>query len=180
MTVINDWRGQGVTMFWGHGDSPPTQIDANCGITAAVLEMLCYSRPGFISVLPGLPSAWTRGSARGIRCKGGVTVDLDWDFGSNATRIRLETAEEQTVSLRLPDYLSAEPGGLDEPQDPSARPTLRLQPGVPRTVSAKLKQPWLAPIPGSGDLKGRLLRPRSTTSVSSPLGVGFARSRRTN
>ena len=94
LTVVNDWRGQGVTMFWGQGVSPPTNVDANCGITGAVLEMLCYSRPGFISVLPALPRIWSRGSARGIRCRGGVTVDLDWDFGSNATRIRLEANEE--------------------------------------------------------------------------------------
>ena len=125
-------------MFWGQGESPPTNIDANCGITAAVLEMLCYSRPGFVAVLPGLPTAWTRGSARGIRCRGGVTVDLDWDFGSNVTSIRLEAIEGQTVSLRLPECLRAEARGLDEPPDESGRPTLRLQPGVPRTVSAKL------------------------------------------
>jgi alpha-L-fucosidase 2 len=138
LTVINDWRGQGVTMFWGHGESPPTNIDANCGITAAVLEMLCYSRPGFVAVLPGLPRAWRRGSARGIRCRGGVTVDLDWDFASNATSIRLEATEEQTVSLCLPEYLRAEWQGGDGLPDQSGRPTLLLQPGVARTVSAKL------------------------------------------
>jgi len=126
-------------MFWGHGASPPTQLDANFGITAAVLEMLCYSRPGFIAVLPGVPSTWTLGSARGIRCKGGVTVDLDWDFGSKETRIRLEAADEQRVLLRLPEYLSVEPGGLDEPLDGSGRPTLRLQRAVPRTVLARMK-----------------------------------------
>ena len=140
LTVINDWRGQGVTMFWGHGASPPTNIDANCGITAAVLEMLCYSRLGVISVFPALPTSWTRGSARGIRCKGGVSIDLDWDFGSNAARIRLESTEEQTVALRLPEYLSLEPGGLDEPPDRRERPTLRLEPGVPRTVLVMMKR----------------------------------------
>jgi alpha-L-fucosidase 2 len=131
LTVVNDWRGQGVTMWWGPGASPPTQLDANCGITAAVLEMLCYSRPGFIAVLPGLPSTWTRGSARGIRCKGRVTVDLDWDFGSNATRIRLATSEEQTVSLRLPADLDVEPGDPDGPADASGRLTLRLRRACP-------------------------------------------------
>jgi alpha-L-fucosidase 2 len=141
LTVINDWRGQGVTMFWGHGASPPTNIDANCGITAAVLEMLCYSRLGVISVLPALPSIWTRGSVRGIRCKGGVTVDLDWDFDLDRTRIRLEAIEEQTVSLRLPESLSVETARLAGPPDRSGRPTVRLQPGVPQTVQARLTGP---------------------------------------
>jgi hypothetical protein len=126
-------------MFWGHGASPPTNIDANCGITAAVLEMLCYSRPGLISVLPGLPSGWTRGQARGIRCKGGVSVDLDWDFGSNATRIRLEAAEAQKVLLRLPEYLSFETCGDEPPDMRGRRQTLRLERGVPRTVMAMMK-----------------------------------------
>lgn len=141
LTVVNDWRGQGVTMFWGLGVSPPTNVDANCGVTAAVLEMLCYSRLGVISVLPGLPSTWTRGSARGIRCKGGVTVDLDWDFDANATLIRLEATEDQAVSLRLPTYLAVESGGFDEPSDRSRRPTLQLYRGVPLTVRVTLRQP---------------------------------------
>jgi hypothetical protein len=67
-----------------------------------------------------------------------VTVDLDWDFASNATSIRLEATEEQTVSLCLPEYLCAEWQGVDGLPDQSGRPTLLLQPGVARTVSAKL------------------------------------------
>ena len=113
LTVINDWRGQGVTMFWGHGESPPTNIDANCGITAAVLEMLCYSRPGFVAVLPGLPRAWSRGSARGIRCRGGVTVISTGTLPRMPRLYGWRRPKSRPVSLCLPEYLRAEWQGVD-------------------------------------------------------------------
>jgi len=77
-----------------HGD--PTlggvfQIDANFGTPAAMLEMLLYSRPGHIALLPALPKAWAeRGRVTGIGARGGFVVDLEWRAGK-ATRIALRS-----------------------------------------------------------------------------------------
>ncbi|WP_369914054.1 glycoside hydrolase N-terminal domain-containing protein [Xanthomonas sp. NCPPB 3005] len=77
-----------------HGD--PTlggvfQIDANFGTPAAMLEMLLYSRPGHIALLPALPKAWAeRGRVTGIGARGGFVVDLEWRDGK-ATRIALRS-----------------------------------------------------------------------------------------
>lgn len=78
-TYHNDWRGQGLSVYWGFGGLPPFQIDANMGLAAAVQEMVLQSRPGFIALLPAVPSAWATGAMRGLRIRGGGVVSLRWD-----------------------------------------------------------------------------------------------------
>ncbi|MET7863725.1 glycosyl hydrolase family 95 catalytic domain-containing protein [Micromonospora taraxaci] len=58
------------------------QIDANLGTPAAIVEMLVYSRPGHVELLPALPAAWaSAGSVSGVGVRGGFTVDLSWRDG---------------------------------------------------------------------------------------------------
>ncbi|GAA4804187.1 glycosyl hydrolase family 95 catalytic domain-containing protein [Streptomyces ziwulingensis] len=67
------------------------QIDANFGTPAAVSEMLLYSRPGHLELLPALPDAWAAGgSVTGVAARGGFTVDLRWADGRPAS-VRLHS-----------------------------------------------------------------------------------------
>jgi len=96
-TYHNDYRSMGPTVTSLHGGRPPFQIDANFGWTAAMLEMLAFSRPGLIRVLPALPEAWPKGRIRSLCCRGGIVVGIAWD--RNAGRIEAEFLSQTTQTI---------------------------------------------------------------------------------
>jgi alpha-L-fucosidase 2 len=100
LTYHNDWREMGLTLSWG-GDTV-YQIDANFGLTAAVLEMLVFSKPGLINLLPALPGDWPSGRITGVRCRGGVTVGLEWDMPDGALTAELTAGVAGEITLGVP------------------------------------------------------------------------------
>ncbi len=75
------------------------QIDANFGTPAAISEMLLYSRPGHLELLPALPDAWAAsGSVTGLAARGGFVVDLRWRQGV-PTSVRIHSVGGHTTTV---------------------------------------------------------------------------------
>ena len=98
-TYHNDWRDQGLTVYW-FGQHPPFQIDANLGFTAAVLEMLLFSKPGFLRILPALPDQWKKGRIKGINTRTRTKCDISWD--KSDIDITIISLEDQKITIQLP------------------------------------------------------------------------------
>ncbi|XVV09929.1 glycoside hydrolase family 95 protein [Actinoplanes sp. CA-131856] len=76
-------------------------FDGNAGGSGAIAEMLLQSDGEEIELLPALPSTWREGSVRGLRARGGFTVDLTWRDGRlHEARIRADRKATSRVRYR--------------------------------------------------------------------------------
>ena len=91
-------RGGGTyaNLFNAH---PPFQIDGNFGGTAGITEMLLQSHAGYIHLLPALPDNWQSGSIKGVRARGGFTIDMEWKE-SRITRLSVTSHSGGTCRIR--------------------------------------------------------------------------------
>jgi len=100
-TDYNKGGGVYANMFDAH---PPFQIDGNFGATAGIVEMLVQSHNRVngaweIQLLPALPKAWATGSVKGLRARGGITLNLAWE-DQKITSIELTKTIEGPTQVR--------------------------------------------------------------------------------
>ena len=82
-----NFASNGFSMY--NGLNAPFQIDANFGLGGAVLSMLVVDlprkhgaaadEPRTVVLGPAIPPSWGGGSIKGLRLRGGSSVDFSWD-----------------------------------------------------------------------------------------------------
>lgn len=74
--------------------------DAQAGIPAIVMEMLLYSRPGVVEVLPALPKALKKGSINGMLARSFARINkLSWDMDAKTVNIAITSVKKQDITL---------------------------------------------------------------------------------
>ncbi|KAM0324442.1 hypothetical protein ACHAQA_008224 [Verticillium albo-atrum] len=101
-----NFADNGFSMYSARNE--PFQIDANFGLAGAVLSMLVVDLPlphdaassGSRSVVlgPAIPASWAGGSVRGLRIRGGGSVDFSWNDDGLVTQATL-TGSQTKVRL---------------------------------------------------------------------------------
>ena len=85
---------------------PYFQIDANCGGTAGVAEMLLQSHEGYISLLPALPKAWKSGMFKGLVARGNFEVSASWE-NENLTAAEIDSKNGGACTVKYPNIANA-------------------------------------------------------------------------
>lgn len=97
---------------------PPFQIDGNFGCTSGISEMLMQSHDGAIQLLPALPSNWKNGYIKGLKARGGFTVDMKWMDGK-VSEITLTSKLGGNCRLRSYTKLSGDELTVAEGENPN-------------------------------------------------------------
>lgn len=90
----------GNTLRSSHNPYNGPQPDSQGGVPAILLEMLSYSRPGVIELLPALPETLRRGRISGMRARTFARIDnLMWDIDARTMEARITSLRDQDITL---------------------------------------------------------------------------------
>ena len=77
------------------------QIETNFGIVAAMTEAVAQSRNNRLYLLYALPKAWQKGEVKGLKARGGHTLDMKWEDGKPTyIKVKLGFAKKLTLVFK--------------------------------------------------------------------------------
>jgi hypothetical protein len=136
----------GTTLLCPHDPYANMRIpDAQGGIPAIMMEMLAYSRPGVIEVLPALPPTLNKGSINGMLLRTFARLDkLTWNMDARTVDLTVTSVRKQEVTL-IARYgiikISTSSGALvSRPKPDEATCNLHLPEGKPVEIHLKIGQ----------------------------------------
>lgn len=113
--IESNFVGNGFSMY--SGLNAPFQIDANFGLGGAILSMLVVDMPlpydssdeiRTVVLGPAIPSAWGGGSVKGLRIRGGGSVNFSWDSDGIVDRAVLTESQTPVKLVNKEGTLLAE------------------------------------------------------------------------
>jgi hypothetical protein len=133
----------GPTLRCSHDPYAFQMPDAQGGIPTIMMEMLAYSRPGVIEVLPAIPPSLVKGSMNGTLLRTFARLDkLAWDMEARTVDLTVTSVSKQDVTLIARygiEEISAPAAVLAaKPLSGSATCDLHLPEGRPVEVHLKL------------------------------------------
>lgn len=134
----------GTTLLCPHDPYANMRIpDAQGGIPAIIMEMLAYSRPGVIEVLPALPYTLVKGSINGMLLRTFARLDkLAWNMDAGIVDLTITSLRNQDVTLITRygiEEISAPSGVLaTRPQSGQATCDIHLPEGKPVEIHLKI------------------------------------------
>lgn len=133
----------GETLRCSHDPYSYVMPDAQGGIPTIMMEMLAYSRPGVVEVLPALPPSLTRGSIHGMLLRTFARLNnLSWDLEARTVDLTITSLRKQDVVFIARQgiaAISASPGALDAGLRPGTSACeVHLPEGMPVAIHLKL------------------------------------------
>ncbi|MFZ0233301.1 MAG: glycoside hydrolase N-terminal domain-containing protein [Candidatus Acidiferrales bacterium] len=126
--------------------------DPQGALPTIMMEMLVYSRPGVVELLPAIPVSLRQGSAQGILCRTRAKIDnLQWDLDSKKLEVTISSPIDQTLSLVVRRGIEAastgQPDALIDFKPGTSSVTLHLAAGraltIHLTVGDHLPSDWI-------------------------------------
>jgi hypothetical protein len=133
----------GPTLRAAHNPYTPPMPDQQGAIPTLMMEMLVYSRPGVIEVLPAVPESLGKGSIKGLLARTFAKVDdMTWNLAAKTVDLTLSSVRKQTITLIVRHGIQsiAAPAGVlaAQPKPDATMCELHLPQGKPVTLRLKI------------------------------------------